>query len=269
VKGLKKDQLSKLFYTLYGQNLASLEFEYHPEIENEIYEQAKDFEFSQIVQVLATLKFMEKKIEDERLELAIENFINKLIPQEINYLLRYFYNSRVDIGLNENIKKRLEGVIIEEAGEMNADELSITYSGLALSKKFDTPGFLEYLENMIEQKQKEFTIDTVVYLLNLKTQGEADFFSIKKIAAPVTLNLLKQKNFSAKQYTTLVTLFTALKHYDSEFWREVLSYLNGNITNSYLDVELPDAISYMQLHSSLSVVREKIDIEQEMKLLEE
>jgi hypothetical protein len=113
---------------------------------------------------------------------------------------------------------------------------------------------------MIDQRQKEFTLDTLVYLMNLKTQGLAKFIDIKKVAAPATLKCLRQRDFTGKQYTTIVMLFTAMKYYDVEFWKEVTSYLK--------DIEFPDAVSYMQLHASLSVVNKQIDIGEEMKVLE-
>lgn len=259
VQELKNEQLTKLMYNLYGKNLAALEFEYQPELEELIYEKCHEFEFPQIVQVLATFKFMGKDITDERFEQALENYLEKLIPTEVSYLLRYFYNDKVNMGLSSKIQEKLEQIILEEAEEMNSDELSVTYSALALAKK-SSPELLEYLEGNLSQKKNEFTIDTILYLLNLKSQGNADFLNIDKIAAPAALKLLKQRNFSAKQYTTLVLLFTANQYYDQEFWKEVLSYLD--------QIELPDAISYMQLHSSLSVVNQKIDIGKELKLLE-
>ena len=83
--------------------------------------------------------------------------------------------------------------------------------------------------------------------------------SFEELAGNTTLNLLRQRNFTIEQYTTIVFQFTALKYYKEEFWKEVLSYLK--------QVELPNAISYMQLHSCVSVVAKHIDIQEEMKLL--
>ena len=182
------------------------------------------------------------------------------MPEEVYYLVRYFYNDKVNLGLSQRIQERLEQIVQDEAGEMDSDELSVTYSSLALAKQ-SSPHLLEYLEGHIQQNEKHLTLDSIIHLLNLKTQGNAEFLDLEKIAVPATLKLLTQRDFTARQYTTIVLLFTALKYYDEKFWREILSYLP--------DVVLPDAISYMQLHSSLSVVREQIDIEKEIKSIEE
>ena len=260
ISELRSEQITKLYYNLYGKSLASLEFKYFPEIEQEIYNRSEELDFVQIVQVLSTFKFMEKKVEDPRIEAALEKNLEKLVPKEIHYLLRYFYNDKVDMGFSKRIQERLEEIVRTDAPEMNPDELSITYTSLALAKK-SSPKLLEYLEGNLAQNEKEYTLDSIIHLLNLKLQGSAEFLDLEKVAAPTTLKLLRQRNFTPKQYTTLVIMFTAMKYYDEAFWREVLGYLK--------DVELPDAISYMQLHSSLSVVRQQIDIEQEMKLLPE
>ena len=121
---------------------------------------------------------MERKITDERLERAIENYIEKLVPKEISYLLRYFYNDKVDIGLSKRIQDRLEEIIKAEIKEMNAEELSITYSSLALAKK-SSPKLLEYLEENLSTKEKEFTLESILNLMNLKLQGNAEFFDVK------------------------------------------------------------------------------------------
>jgi hypothetical protein len=255
---LRTDQIAKLFYNLYGKNLAALEFEYKEILERAVYNRCNEFEFQEFIQVLATFKFLEKNV-DEKLELALENYLEKLVPHEINFLLRYFYNHKVNIGLSDRIQIKLEDIIREDAPDMNSDELSITYSSLKLSQK-GTPELLSYLEGNIKQSEKQFSVESIMYLMNLKTQGAADFFDVEKVGAPAILRLLKQKNFTPKQYTTVVVLFTAMKYYDVEFWKEVLSYMEH--------VQLPDAISYMQLHSSLSVLRKQIDIDDEMKLLE-
>ena len=175
---LRPDQLSKLFYNCYGKNLASISFTYYQEIEEAIYFKANQFDFSQIAQVLSTFKFLEKKITDERLEIAIERYIEKLVPKEINYLLRYFYNDKTDIGLSKHIQDRLEHIVRIDASDMNVEELSITYSSLALAKK-SSPKLLEYLEENISSKENEFTIESILNLMNLKLQGNAEFFDIK------------------------------------------------------------------------------------------
>ena len=134
LESLRPEQLTKLYYNIYGKNLAALEFEYKPEIEEEIYKRAESLDFPQLVQVLATFKFIDKKVGDERLEQAIKEYIPKMIPQETAYFLRYFLNSKTDMGFSDGVYQKLESTIMEDAGEMNADELSVTYSSLALSK---------------------------------------------------------------------------------------------------------------------------------------
>mmetsp|Transcript_29977 Transcript_29977/g.26547 ORF Transcript_29977/g.26547 Transcript_29977/m.26547 type:complete len:433 (-) Transcript_29977:18-1316(-) len=256
---LKNYQLTNLYYILYGKSLTSLQFDYYDDLEEIIFERCHEFDFKQLAQVLATFKFIEKKFPDSRFENALEDYLEKLVPREVNYLLRYFYNDKVDLGLSQRIQERLEEIIKDEAGEMNSEELSLTYSSLALSQK-TSPKLLEYLEENIKQNEKGHTLESIIQILNLKTQGAAEFFTLEKIGAPAVLKLLRQKDFTAQQYTTIVLLFTALKYFDEAFWKEVLSYLD--------QVNLPNSISYMQLHSSLSVVANQIDIGEEMKLLE-
>ncbi|CAI2366820.1 unnamed protein product [Moneuplotes crassus] len=259
LKSISNEFLTELYYTLYGRGIPILEFEYHQELEEEIFERCHEFEFKQLAQVLATYKFMDKTFPDERFERALEDFLEKLIPDEVHYLVRYFYNDKVNLGLSKRIQERLEDIIREDASEMNSEELSMTYSALSLAQK-TSPELLEYLEDNIKDSQSNMTLDSIIHLLNLKTQGGAEFFNLEKLAAPSTLKLLKQKNFDAREYTTIVLLFTALNYYEESFWREVLSYLP--------EVQLPDAISYMQLHSSLSVIHKQINIEEELKLLD-
>ena len=39
---------------------------------------------------------------------------------------------------------------------------------------------------------------------------------LNKVAAPVTLKLLRQKNFTTKEYASIIFMFTAIKHYDEK-----------------------------------------------------
>ena len=101
----------------------------------------------------------------EEIENRLIDIIEQLVPKEINYLLRYFYNDKTDIGLSVNIREKLEEIIRYDAPEMNADELAITYSSMSLSK-VGTPDLLEYLEDRIILSQPKFTLDSIIHLLH-------------------------------------------------------------------------------------------------------
>ena len=137
---LRPQQVANLYYTLYGKNLASLDFtatgqtvtgdgmSYMEDIEAAMTQKASEFDFEEIVKVLATIKFQQKSLKNlefgDNLEQRVIDIIEQLVPHEIRYLLRYFYNSKTNIGLSDKVGEKLESVIRVDAPEMNADELS-------------------------------------------------------------------------------------------------------------------------------------------------